>query len=377
MATAGKVIKCKAAVAWEADSPLVIEEVEVAPPQKNEIRLKVIAASICLSDVYHMYKGKPKDGFPVVMGHEGAGIVESVGPGVTEFKPGDKVIPLYLSQCRDCKFCKNPKTNMCEKDWSGNQMFKQSPSEIRFTCRSKPLLQFMRTGIFSEYTIKNKIALVKVHDDAQLDRVFLFGCGVSTGYGAAINNAKVEPGSVCAVFGLGAVGLSAVMGCKHAGASRIIAVDINEERFEKAKILGATDFVNPKLHQKPISEVLIEMTNGGVDYSVECVGQVDVMRSALESCIKGWGVSVIAGWTDLYDFSARPIQLIAGRTWKGTSFGGFKGKDDVPKLVLDHMAGRINLDVFVTHNMNLDQINEAIKMMMAGGCIRPVISVSK
>ncbi|XP_072533879.1 alcohol dehydrogenase 1-like [Salminus brasiliensis] len=379
MATAGKVIKCCAAIAWEADTPLVIEEVEVAPPQKNEIRIKVIATSVCLSDLYHMFKGKPKGGFPVVMGHEGAGVVESVGPGVTEFKPGDKVIPLYQSQCRECRFCKNPNNNMCEKDWSGNLFAKQSLTETRFTCRGKPILQFMRTGIFSEYTVKNQIAVAKIHDDAPLDRVCLLGCGVSTGYGAAINNAKVEPGSVCAVFGLGAVGLAAVMGCKNSGASRIIAVDINEQKFEKAKIFGATDFVNPKAHQKPISKVLIEMTNGGVDYSLECVGQVDVMRSALESCVKGWSVSVIAGWTDLYDFSARPIQLIAGKTWKGTSFGGYKGKDSVPKLVLDYMAGRIKLDEFVTHTMNLEQVNDAIELMRTGtgNCIRPIIIVSK
>ncbi|XP_066535816.1 alcohol dehydrogenase 1-like [Hoplias malabaricus] len=377
MATAGKVIKCKAAVAWKADEPLVIEEIEVAPPQDHEIRIKVIATGVCHSDLYHLLEGKHKEGFPAVLGHEGAGIVESVGPGVTDFKPGDKVIPLFISQCKECKFCKSPKTNLCEKSWTGDRYAQMSSQNTRFTCRGQPILQFMGTSTFSEYTVLNQIAVAKIHDDAPLNRVCLLGCGISTGYGAAINTAKVEPGSVCAVFGLGAVGLAAVMGCKNAGASRIIAVDINEQKFEKAKVFGATDFVNPKAHNKPISEVLIEMTNGGVDYALECVGNVAVMRSALESCTKGWGVSVLVGWTDLHDFSARPIQLIAGKTWKGTLFGGFKGKDSVPNLVLDYMAGRIKLDEFVTHNVSLDQVNDAIQLMKTGNCIRTIVNVSK
>ncbi|XP_072533881.1 alcohol dehydrogenase 1-like [Salminus brasiliensis] len=377
MATAGKVIKCRAAVAWEPNAPLVIEEIEVAPPQENEIRIKVIATGVCHTDLYHLFEGKPNVGFPTVLGHEGAGVVESVGPGVTEFKPGDKVIPICTSQCGECRFCKSPKTNLCEKSWSSKPCPAMSGPFTRFTCRGQTVLQFVGTSTFSEYTVMNLMSVTKIHDDARLDRVCLLACGVSTGYGAAINSAKVEPGSVCAVFGMGAVGLAAVMGCKTAGASRIIAVDINEQKFEKAKVFGATDFVNPKAHQKPISEVLIDMTNGGVDYSLECVGQVDTMRSALESCVKGWGVSVIVGYTDLYDFSARPSQLIMGRTWKGSLLGGFKVKESVPKLVLDYMAGRIKLDEFVTHTMNLEQINDAIELMRTGGCIRPIINVSK
>ncbi|KAI5606839.1 alcohol dehydrogenase 8a [Silurus asotus] len=366
MATAGKVIKCRAAVAWEPNTPLVIEEIEVAPPQKNEIRIKVIATGVCHTDLYHLYEGKHKEGFPAVLGHEGAGVVESIGPGVTEFKPGDKVIPLFVSQCRECRFCKSPKTNLCENSWSSDRYAQMSDTTTRFSCRGKPVLQFMGTSTFSEYTVMNQIAVTKIDDDAPLNRVCLLGCGISTGYGAAINTAKVEPGSVCAVFGLGAVGLAAVMGCKNAGASRIIAVDINEQKFEKAKVFGATEFVNPKAHKKPVSEVLMEMTNGGVDFSLECVGNVAVMRSALESCVKGWGVSVLVGWTDLNDFSARPIQLIAGKTWKGTLFGGFKSKDSVPKLVQDYMAGRIKLDEFVTHTMSLEQVNDAIELMKEG-----------
>ncbi|XP_060781668.1 alcohol dehydrogenase 1-like [Neoarius graeffei] len=377
MATAGKVIKCLAAVAWEPNAPLVIEEIEVAPPQKNEIRIKVIATGVCHTDLYHLFEGKHKEGFPAVLGHEGAGIVESIGPGVTEFKPGDKVIPLFISQCRECRFCKSPKTNLCEHSWSSDRYAQMSDTITRFSCRGKPVLQFMGTSTFSEYTVMNQIAVTKIHDDASLDRVCLLGCGISTGYGAAINTAKVEPGSVCAVFGLGAVGLAAVMGCKNAGASRIIAVDINEQKFEKAKVFGATEFVNPKAHKKPVSEVLAEMTDGGVDFSLECVGNVAVMRSALESCAKGWGVSVLVGWTDVSDFSARPIQLIAGKTWKGSLFGGFKSKDSVPKLVLDYMAGRIKLDEFVTHTMSLEQVNDAIELMKKGECIRTILKVSK
>uniref|UniRef100_A0A8B9RBD7 Alcohol dehydrogenase 1-like n=1 Tax=Astyanax mexicanus TaxID=7994 RepID=A0A8B9RBD7_ASTMX len=362
-------------VAWEPNKPLVIEEIEVAPPQKDEIRVKVVATGLCHTDLYHLFEGK--EGFPTVLGHEGAGVVESVGPGVTEFKPGDKVIPLCASQCNECRFCKSSKTNLCEKSWSTNPCPTMAGPVTRFSCHGQPVLQFACTSTFSEYTVMNKIDLAKIHDDAQLDRVCLLACGVSTGYGAAINSAKVQPGSVCAVFGLGAVGLAAVMGCKSAGASRIIAVDINEEKFEKAKIFGATDFVNPKAHKKPISDVLIEMTDGGVDYSLECVGNVELMRSALESCVKGWGVSVIVGYTDLHDFAARPIQLIAGRTWTGSLLGGYKMKDDVPKLVLDHIAGRIKLDEFVTHTMNLEQINDAIELMKSGKCIRTIINMSK
>ncbi|MBN3299965.1 ADH1 dehydrogenase, partial [Amia calva] len=361
-----QVIKCKAAVAWEANKPLTIEEIEVAPPEAHEVRIKIIATGVCHTDLYFLYEGKKKEGFPAVLGHEGAGIVESVGAGVTKFKPGDKVIPLFVSQCRECKFCLSPKTNLCEKSWSAERYREMSDLTTRFTCKGKPILQFMGTSTFSEYTVVKEIAVTKISDAAPLDKVCLLGCGISTGYGAAINTAKVEPGSTCAVFGLGAVGLATVMGCKTAGASRIIAVDINKDKFEKAKVFGATDFVNPKDHSRPIQEVLIEMTKGGVDFSFECVGNVAVMRSALESCIKGWGVSVLVGWTDLHDFSARPIQLISGRTWKGTFFGGWKGVDSVPKLVNDYMQKKIMLDEFVTHTMPLDRVNEAFDLMTNG-----------
>uniref|UniRef100_A0A3Q3VW51 Enoyl reductase (ER) domain-containing protein n=1 Tax=Mola mola TaxID=94237 RepID=A0A3Q3VW51_MOLML len=362
-------IKCKAAVAWEPNKPLVIEEIEVAPPEANEVRIKIVATGVCHTDLYHLFEGMHKEGFPVVLGHEGAGIVESIGPGVTEFQPGDKVIPLFISQCGECRFCKSPKTNQCEKGWL-------KCSESRFTCRGQKVLQFMGTSTFSEYTVVNEMAVAKIDPMAPLDKVCLLGCGICTGYGAAVNTAKVEPGSTCAVFGLGAVGLAAVMGCKAAGAKKIIAVDINPEKFEKGKVFGATDFVNPKDHDKPISQVLSEMTNGGVDFSLECVGNVAVMRSALESCVKGWGVSVLVGWTDLHDFAARPIQLIAGRTWKGSLFGGFKSKDGVPQMVKAYLNKTVKIDEFITHKMALDQVNDAIELMKHGKCIRTVLKVS-
>ncbi|XP_023116976.1 alcohol dehydrogenase 1-like isoform X3 [Amphiprion ocellaris] len=374
MATAGKVIKCKAAVAWEPNKPLVIEEIEVAPPKANEVRIKIVATALCHSDLHYLVEFTPKENFPIVLGHEAAGIVESVGPGVTEFQIGDKVIPLFLSQCRECRFCKSPKSNHCEN--SAPPVPIKAEPDSRFTCKGKNLLQFVGTGTFSEYTVMNQIAVAKIDPAAPLDKVCLLSCGICTGYGAAVNTAKVEPGSTCAVFGLGAVGLAAVMGCFAAGAKRIIAVDINPEKFEKAKVFGATDFINPKDHDKPIHEVLIEMTDGGVDYSFECAGNVGVMRSALESCVKGWGVSVIVGVTSMQDIAARPIQLIAGRTWKGSLFGGFKSKDGVPQMVKAFMDKKVKLDEFITHNMTLDQVNDAIELMKQSKCIRTVMRVS-
>jgi len=244
------------------------------------------------------------------------------------------------------------------------------------SCKGQKLYQFMGTSTFSEYTVLNQHSVAKINPAAPLDRVCLLGCGICTGYGAAVNSAKVEAGSTCAVFGLGAVGLAAVMGCAAAGASRIIAIDINPDKFEKAKVLGATEFINPKDHSKPISQVLADMTGGGVDFSLECVGNTGVMRSALESCVKGWGVSVLVGWTDMEDFAARPIQLIAGRTWKGSLFGGFKSKDGVPEMVNAYLQKKVKIDEFITHKMSLDKINDAIELMKHGQCIRCIVSVS-
>uniref|UniRef100_A0A3Q3J794 Alcohol dehydrogenase 6 n=1 Tax=Monopterus albus TaxID=43700 RepID=A0A3Q3J794_MONAL len=354
MATAGKVIKCKAAVAWEPNKPLVIEEIEVAPPQANEVRIKIVATAVCHSDLYYLLEAMPKDGFPTVLGHEAAGIVESIGPGVTEFQPGDKVIPIFLSQCRECRFCKSPKTNQCEKSWFN---VKHDGKESRFTCKGKKVQSFTGTGTFSEYTVVNQIAVAKIDPTAPLDKVCLLGCGICTGYGAATE-------------------LDCLIVHQTAGAKKIIAVDINPEKSEKAKVFGATDFVNPKDHDKPISQVLAEMTNGGVDYSLECTGNVGVMRSALESCIWAWGVSVIVGWTELHDVATRPVQLISGRTWKGSVFGGFKSKDGVSEMVKAYLDKKVKVDEFITHNMTLDQINDAIELMKHSKCIRTVLNIS-
>ncbi|KAM3594038.1 uncharacterized protein V6R79_001022 [Siganus canaliculatus] len=295
MDTVGKVIKCKAAVAWEQNKPLVIEEIEVAPPQANEIRIKIVATAVCHSDLYQLYENSVTIGFPTVLGHEAAGIVESIGPGVTECQPGDQVIPVFMAQCGECRFCKDPRTNQCVRAWRFNECPGMlAPQESRFTCKDTKVLQFVGTSTFAEYTVVHETAVAKIDPAAPLDKVCLIGCGICTGYGAAVNTARVEPGSTCAVFGLGAVGLAAVMGCRAAGAKRIIAVDINPEKFEKAKVFGATEFVNPKDHDKPINEVLIEMTEGGVDFSLECVGNVTVMvRRNQELLLSGFKITDI------------------------------------------------------------------------------------
>ncbi|KYO37988.1 alcohol dehydrogenase class-3 [Alligator mississippiensis] len=368
------VIKCKAAVAWEAGKPLSIEEVEVAPPKAREVRIKIVATAVCHTDAYTLSGADPEGCFPVILGHEGAGIVESVGEGVTKLKPGDTVIPLYVPQCGECKFCLNPKTNLCQKIRVTQGKGLMPDGTSRFTCKGKPIHHFMGTSTFSQYTVVADISVTKVDAAAPLDKVCLLGCGISTGYGAAINTAKVEPGSTCAVFGLGGVGLAVIMGCKVAGASRIIGVDLNKDKFAKAKEFGATECINPKDFSKPIQEVLVEMTDGGVDYSFECIGNVGVMRAALEACHKGWGVSVIVGVAAAgQEISTRPFQLVTGRTWKGTAFGGWKSVESVPNLVAEYMAKKIKVDEFITHNLPFDKINEAFELMHTGKSIRTVL----
>uniref|UniRef100_A0A3B3VVQ1 Alcohol dehydrogenase 1-like n=1 Tax=Poecilia latipinna TaxID=48699 RepID=A0A3B3VVQ1_9TELE len=371
------VIRCKAAVAWEFNQPLVIEEVEVAPPQEKEIRIKIVATGVCQSDLYFLSKCSNQTAFPVVFGHEAAGVVESIGPGVTEFQPGDTVIPLFMPQCRECRLCKSPKTNLCVNGCPLVSLsFPDLTGRSRISCRGRKLLQFLGTSSFSEFTVVKEMSVAKIDPAAPLDRVCLIGCAICTGYGAAVNTAKVEAGSSCAVFGLGAVGLAAVMGCKAAGASRIIAIDINPDKFEKAKVLGATDVVNPNDHSRPIQQLLQEMTGGGVDFSFECIGNVEVMRSALESCAPGWGVSVIAGWTDMENFSAPPIHLMTGRKWTGTLFGGEKWiSASEPAMVKAYLDRKLMVDEFITHNLRLEQINEAVELMK-NSRIRAVLSVS-
>jgi len=372
--TVGKPIQCRAAVAWEAKKPLSFETIEVAPPKAGEVRIKITHTGVCHTDSYTLDGFDPEGLFPCVLGHEGAGIVESVGEGVTSVKPGDHVIPLYIPQCGECKFCKSPKTNLCSKIRSTQGAGVMPDGTSRFTCNGKKLYHFMGTSTFTEYTVVAEISVAKVNEAAPAEKVCLLGCGISTGYGAALNTAKVEAGSTCAVWGLGAVGLATIMGCAKAGASRVIGIDINADKFDIAKKFGATECVNPKDFEKPIQEVLVDMTDGGLDYTFECIGNVATMRAALESCHKGWGVSVIIGVAAAgKEISTRPFQLVTGRTWKGTAFGGWKSRESVPKLVDDYMNKKLMLDEFVTHTMPLDKINEAFDLMHAGKSLRAVI----
>ncbi|XP_046584789.1 alcohol dehydrogenase class-3-like [Haliotis rubra] len=375
--TVGKTITCKAAVAWEAKKPLTIETIEVAPPKAGEVRVKVLATGVCHTDAYTLDGFDPEGLFPVVLGHEGGGIVESVGEGVTSVKPGDHVIPCYIPQCYDCKFCKSTKTNLCSKIRSTQGAGVMPDGTSRFTCKGKQLYHFMGTSTFSEYTVVAEISVAKVDDGAPLDKVCLLGCGISTGYGAALNTANVDAGSTCAVWGLGAVGLAVIMGCKKAGASRIIGIDINPDKFETARQFGATEFVNPKDHERPIQQVLVEMTDGGLDYTFECIGSVATMRAALESCHKGWGVSTIIGVAAAgQEISTRPFQLVTGRVWKGSAFGGWKSRDSVPKLVLEYMKKELKVDEFVSFTFPLEQVNTAFDYMHSGKSIRSVVTLS-
>lgn len=372
--TCGKVITCRAAVAWEAKKPLVIERIEVAPPKAHEVRIKILATGVCHTDAYTLSGIDSEAAFPVVLGHEGGGIVESVGEGVTDFKEGDHVIPLYVPQCKECKFCRNPKTNLCQKIRGTQGKGLMPDGTSRFTCRGQMLYHYMGTSTFSEYTVVADISLCKVVPEAPLDKVCLLGCGISTGFGAALNTAGVEPGSTCAVWGLGAVGLATIMGCKSAGASKIIGVDINPSKFAVAKEFGATHCVNPKDSSDSIQTVIAGMTDGGCDYSFECIGNIHTMRAALESCHKGWGVSVIIGVAGAgEEISTRPFQLVTGRVWKGTAFGGWKSVESVPKLVNQYMAKEIKVDEFVTHNLPLDKINESFDLMHEGKSLRAII----
>lgn len=374
-ATVGKVIRCKAAIALAAKADLVVDEVEVAVPQPGEVRIKVAANALCHTDVYTLSGQDPEGIFPCILGHEAAGVVESVGAGVTSVKPGDHVIPCYQACCGECKFCKHPKTNLCQavRGWTGRGVMK-ADNKPRFTYKGQPIFHFMGTSTFSEYTVVHEVSVAKIDKAAPMDKVCLLGCGVSTGWGAVWNTCKVHKGATAAVFGLGAVGLAVIEGLKVAGASRIIAIDLNEKKFAAAKAWGATECVNPKSHTKPIQEVLVEMTDGGVDFSFECIGNVQVMRAALECCHKGWGESCIIGVAAAgTEISTRPFQLVTGRVWRGTAFGGFKSRQQVPGLVTRCMSGELSLDKYITHRMPFADINKAIHLLHEGDCLRCVL----
>jgi S-(hydroxymethyl)glutathione dehydrogenase/alcohol dehydrogenase len=329
------------------------------------------------TDVY-TWSGKDPEGlFPCILGHEGAGVVESIGEGVTSVKPGDHVIPLYTPECKECKFCCSGKTNLCQKIrvTQGKGLMPDNTSRFTAVKNNQQLYHFMGTSVFSEYTVVPEIALAKIQEDAPLDRVCLLGCGVTTGLGAVWNTAKVESGATVAVLGLGAVGLAVIQGAKIAGASKIIAIDLNSKKFDIAKKMGATDAVNPsELQDKSLTQAIIDMTDGGVDYSFECIGNVHTMRQALEMCHKGWGVSTIIGVAASgQEISTRPFQLVTGRVWKGSAFGGVKGRSQLPEYVAKYMKGEIEVDAFVTHKFKFEEINEAFHALHGGDCLRGVM----
>ncbi len=371
-------IKSRAAVAWKAGAPLEITEVDVAPPKKGEVLVRIVATGVCHTDAFTLSGADPEGIFPSILGHEGGGIVEAVGEGVTSVAVGDHVIPLYTPECGECKFCKSGKTNLCQaiRATQGKGLMPDGTS--RFSKDGETIFHYMGCSTFSEYTVLPEISLAKISKDAPLEKVCLLGCGVTTGIGAVLNTAKVEPGATIAVFGLGGIGLSAIIGGAMAKASRIVAIDVNPGKFEIAKQLGATDCINPLDYDKPIQEVIVDLTDGGVDYSFECIGNVKVMRSALECCHKGWGESVIIGVAGAgEEISTRPFQLVTGRVWRGSAFGGVRGRSELPGYVERAQKGEIPLDTFITHTMGLNDINEAFDLMHEGKSIRTVIHFDK
>ncbi len=367
-------MKVKAAVAWEAGKPLSIETVDLEPPKKGEVLVKMMATGVCHTDAFTLSGSDPEGIFPSILGHEGGGIVEALGEGVTTLAVGDHVIPLYIPECGECKFCKSGKTNLCQsvRETQGKGLMPDGTS--RFSKDGKPIFHYMGTSTFAEKSVIAEVSLAKVDKKAPLDKVCLLGCGVTTGIGAVLNTAKVEAGAVIAVFGIGGIGLSVIQGAKMAKASRIIAIDINNSKKDMCMKFGATDFVNPKEIEGDLVEHLVKMTDGGVDYSFECVGNVDLMRQALECCHKGWGESIVIGVAGAgQEISTRPFQLVTGRVWRGSAFGGVKGRTELPGYVDRYMKGDIKLDELVTFNFPLEKINEAFQKMHDGEAIRSVI----
>ncbi|CDK29819.1 unnamed protein product [Kuraishia capsulata CBS 1993] len=378
MSTEGKIITCQAAVAWEKGQDLSIETIEVLPPRAHEVRVKVEYTGVCHTDAYTLSGNDPEGEFPVIFGHEGAGIVESIGEGVTNVKVGDSVVLLYTPECKECKFCKSGKTNLCGKIRATQGKGQMPDGTVRFRCKGKELLHYMGCSSFSQYTVVADISLVAVDPSAPKDRTCLLGCGITTGYGAAVNTAKITPGDNIAIFGAGCIGLSVIQGAVTKKAGKIIVVDINENKKKMSFEFGATDFVNPATLPEGVTIVdkLIEMTDGGCDFTFDCTGNVQVMRNALEACHKGWGESIIIGVAAAgKEISTRPFQLVTGRVWRGCAFGGIKGRTQMPQLVQDYKDGKIKVDEFITHRHPLKDINKAFHDMHAGDCIRAVITM--
>ncbi|EAQ0263904.1 S-(hydroxymethyl)glutathione dehydrogenase/class III alcohol dehydrogenase [Salmonella enterica] len=367
-------MKSRAAVAFGPGQPLKIVEIDVAPPKKGEVLVKITHTGVCHTDAFTLSGDDPEGVFPAVLGHEGGGVVVGVGEGVTSLKPGDHVIPLYTAECGECKFCKSGKTNLCQAVRATQGKGLMPDGTTRFSYNGEPVYHYMGTSTFSEYTVCAEISLAKVNPQAPLDKVCLLGCGVTTGIGAVHNTAKVKAGDTVAVFGLGGIGLAVIQGAVQAKAGRILAVDTNPDKFTLAGEMGATDFINPNDHDKPIQDVIVELTDGGVDFSFECIGNVNVMRAALECCHKGWGESIIIGVAGAgQEIKTRPFQLVTGRVWRGSAFGGVKGRTQLPGMVEDAMNGKIRLDPFITHRLPLEQINNAFELMHQGKSIRTVI----
>ena len=363
-----------AAVAYEAGKPLEIETVNLDGPKAGEVLVEIKATGICHTDEFTLSGADPEGLFPAILGHEGAGVVVDVGQGVTSVRKGDHVIPLYTPECRQCEYCTSGKTNLCQaiRETQGKGIMPDGTS--RFSIGDKRLFHYMGTSTFANHTVVPEIAVAKIREDAPFDKVCYIGCGVTTGIGAVINTAKVQPGDNVVVFGLGGIGLNVVQGARIAGADKIVGVDINPARESLAGKFGMTHFVNPNEVEGDLVAYLVALTGGGADFSFECVGNVDLMRAALECCHKGWGESIIIGVAGAgQEISTRPFQLVTGRVWRGTAFGGAKGRTDVPKIVDWYMDGKINIDDLITHKMPLNQINEAFDLMHAGKSIRSVV----
>ncbi|MBI0068197.1 MULTISPECIES: S-(hydroxymethyl)glutathione dehydrogenase/class III alcohol dehydrogenase [Snodgrassella] len=367
-------MKSRAAVAFAPGEALQIVEVDVAPPKAGEVLVKVTHTGVCHTDAFTLSGDDPEGVFPVILGHEGAGIVVEVGEGVTSVKPGDHVIPLYTAECGKCLFCRSGKTNLCTAVRATQGKGLMPDGTTRFSYQGKPIYHYMGCSTFSEYTVVAEVSLAKINPEARHDQVCLLGCGVTTGIGAVHNTAKVQAGDTVAVFGLGGIGLAVVQGARQAGAGRIIAVDTNPAKFALARHFGATECINPNDYQEPIQQVIIGLTEWGVDHSFECIGNVEVMRAALECAHRGWGQSIIIGVAGAgQEIATRPFQLVTGRVWKGSAFGGVKGRSQLPQMVEEAMQGKIELTPFITHTLPLTDINQAFELMHTGESIRTVI----